>query len=121
MQIKAFGIRAKATWQSAFTCVLAIAVSFAASFPVLLKANSFALGAATTINLQGSAIQVDSFDSSNTNYSTDGLYDPSKARDHGDIVTTAYSGTALNLGNARVMGRLMTGSNGLVSLGSGVR
>ena len=66
-----------------------------------------------------SGIVVDSYDSSDPNYSTDGRYDLAKAKDGGDLaVGGSPSGNELNLWNSRIMGRLYTAPEINVSLGS---
>jgi hypothetical protein len=51
---------------------------------------------------------VDSFDSSNTNYSTGGIYDPAKRRAHGDIITTSLATNAVYIGDSDVAGTIHT-------------
>jgi len=74
----------------------------------------------TNIVLNGSGVETDSYDSSNPLYSTDGEYDPAKARDHGDLVTNSNSTDknrpAIQLGNGKIRGRLRTGPTGLVTM-----
>lgn len=66
----------------------------------------------------GSGITTDSFDSSNTNYSTGGLYDPNKARDHGDVCTLSSTANLLNVGNGKIKGKVRTGPDGQVIVGA---
>src|SRR5437773_1381784 len=74
----------------------------------------------TNISLSGSGIETDSYDSSDDRYSTDGEYDPAKARDHGDLITNSNSTDknrpAIALGNGRIRGRVRTGPTGLVTM-----
>jgi hypothetical protein len=70
-----------------------------------------------TINLKGNNIASDSFDSSDPNYSTNGLYDPTKTRDNGDIATNSSLTNSVNVGNADIMGHVSTGPNGSVDIG----
>ncbi len=72
----------------------------------------------STVNFAGSGITTDSFDSSNTNYSTGGLYDPLKARDHGDVCSLSSVTNALQVGNGKVKGKVRTGPQGQVSIGA---
>jgi hypothetical protein len=60
------------------------------------------------VNFGGNKIMVDSFDSSNTNYSTGGLYDPNKRRAHGDIITTSLATNAVYIGDSDVAGTIHT-------------
>jgi hypothetical protein len=77
----------------------------------------------TTLDWSGLGITTDSFDSSNTNYSTAGMYDPAKARDHGDVSTLLSTDGAIKLGNGTVKGTVHTGPGGTegvtATLGSG--
>jgi hypothetical protein len=70
-----------------------------------------------TINLKGNDISSDSFDSSDPNYSTNGLYDPTKTKDNGDIATNSSLTNSVNVGNADIMGHVSTGPNGSVEIG----
>jgi hypothetical protein len=79
---------------------------------------SAAIISAGTIDLQGNNIIVDSFDSGNTNYSTSGLYDPIKRSDGGDIATHSGLTNSVNVGNARIYGKLLTGPGGSASIGA---
>jgi hypothetical protein len=72
-----------------------------------------------TIDLKGNSIRTDSFDSSNTNYSTNGRYDPAKALDHGDIATNSGLTNSLLVGNAEIFGKASTGPKGSVAIGTG--
>jgi len=66
----------------------------------------------STMDWSGQGCASDSFDSSNTNYSTGGMYDPAKARDHGDISTLSSADGAINIGNGNVKGMVHTGPGG---------
>ncbi len=70
-----------------------------------------------TINLNGNNIATDSFDSSDPAYNTNGRYDSTKNKDHGDIATDSGLTNSVNVGNANVMGHVSTGPNGSVSIG----
>src|SRR5581483_10753969 len=63
-------------------------------------------------------VHIDSFISSDTNYSTGGLYDPAKARDRADVVTITSATNAIQLGNATVKGVVRTGAAGVVKVGA---
>lgn len=70
------------------------------------------------ITLNGNNIMVDSFDSSNTNYSTaTGYYDPAKNKDGGTVATNSDIISALNTGNADIYGTVSTGPGGTVDIG----
>jgi len=77
----------------------------------------------STLDWSGQGCTSDSFDSSNTNYSTGGTYDPAKARDHGDISTLSSANGAINIGNGNVKGMVHTGPGGMqdmtATIGSG--
>ena len=73
--------------------------------------SGFGKGAVITqgpINLSGGGVTIDSFDSSDPNYSTGGLYDPAKARDHGDIFTTSTLSNAMSIMESKVYGSTHT-------------
>ena len=72
----------------------------------------------STVDFAGGGITTDSFDSSNTNYSTGGMYDPKKARDHGDVVTLSSQVNLLDVGNGKVKGMVRTGPEGQASVGA---
>jgi hypothetical protein len=73
-----------------------------------------AIQAKSTLTLSGSSV-VDSFDSSNTNGSTGGLYDPAKRTANANVVTDSQAKPAVTLGNsAHIYGQLDTGPGGTV-------
>jgi hypothetical protein len=76
-----------------------------------------ALAAAQNIDFLGYPILVDSFDSSDPNYSTNGVYEPTRNKDGGDVVTDGNSGIALNVENASILGHVRTGPGSLISIG----
>jgi hypothetical protein len=69
------------------------------------------------INLNGNNIKTDSFNSGDERYSTDGLYDPAKARDNGDVATNSGLINTLDVGNADIKGTVSTGPGGAVAIG----
>jgi len=79
------------------------------------------------IYLSGNNVTIDSFDSSNPLYSTNGMYLPALSRDHGDVITNAGDGLtsnlkplyALDVGDADIKGHVTTGPSGTVHLTSG--
>jgi hypothetical protein len=77
-----------------------------------------AMGVRESIYLRGNGVQMDSFDSADPLASTDGQYDPAKARDHADIMTTNSGLTnSLDLANAKVRGVLYVAPGGGVIIG----
>jgi len=77
-----------------------------------------AMVAKGNINLSGQNVRTDSFDSGNTNYSTNGRYDASKAKDGGDVATDSSLTNSLSVGNANIFGRVSTGPGGSVAIGA---
>ena len=69
------------------------------------------------IDMNGNNVLTDSYDSSNPAYSTNGRWDSSKRRDHGDIASNDTLTNIVNVGNANIWGRVSTGPNGTVALG----
>jgi hypothetical protein len=76
-----------------------------------------AMAAERRIDLNGKNIATDSFDSMDPLYSTDGLYDPAKTKDNGDVVTNDTLTDSLSVGNATIKGQVKTGPNGSVTIG----
>jgi hypothetical protein len=74
---------------------------------------TMAIMASSNIDLLGNGILVDSFDSSDTHYSTAGQYDVAKRRDHGDVGTDLTLVDSLDIGNAEVYGKVHTGPGSL--------
>ena len=82
----------------------------------------FALVTPGAINLNGNDIAADSFDSTEPVYSgAGGAYDPAKHKGNGDIA--AYWGitNSVSVGNAEILGHLLTGPGAAVSIGAGGR
>jgi len=73
----------------------------------------------STMDLNGSGIATDSFDSSNTNYSTGGTYDPKKALDHGDIQSLSGATNAIQVDNGKIKGTVHTAPGGVAQVGPG--
>jgi hypothetical protein len=69
------------------------------------------------IDLSGNNIKTDSFDSSDSDYSTDGRYDAAKAKDNGDIATNSSLIDSLDVWNAEIHGKASTGPGGNVTVG----
>jgi hypothetical protein len=80
----------------------------------------YALIARGTIDLQGSNIMTDSFNSSDPAHSTNGMYPAGNTAmllSGGDVATDAGIVNAINIGNAKIHGRVNTGPNGTVAMG----
>ena len=73
-----------------------------------------------TIDLNGRNLYSDSYNSTNSAYSTNGRWDPSRALDHGDIASNDTITNSVNLGNATIRGSVATGPKGTISIGGGV-
>jgi hypothetical protein len=84
--------------------------------PVILTPGAMVV--LSTVDFSGQGISADSFISSDTNYSSGGLYDPRKARDHGDVVTLSSATNAIQVGNAKIKGIIRTGPDGQASVGA---
>lgn len=69
------------------------------------------------INLNGNNIKTDSFDSTDPNYSTNGVYDPTRVKSNGDVATDLDLTNSLNVGNANIWGHISTGPGGTASIG----
>jgi hypothetical protein len=80
--------------------------------PLPIFAN--ALVTKLNISLQGNDVHFDSFDSADPAYSTNGEYDPNKAKAGGDLAS-GYG--LITVGNAKINGRIKTGPAGSYSLG----
>lgn len=61
-----------------------------------------------TVEFKGGNAFVDSYDSSDPNYSTGGLYDPSKNKDNGSVGSTAVTVDAVSLSNSDIWGTVST-------------
>ena len=83
--------------------------------PIPLR--GFALAARQGIYLKGNSILIDSYDSSDPNYSTGGRYDPGKAKDNGNMAVTNTAQNSLNVGNAEVIGRVYVPDFDVIQIG----
>src|SRR4029450_10311920 len=77
-----------------------------------------AMVAKDTIDLGGNGMEIDSFDSADPNYSTNGLYDPTKRKDNGKVATNSRFTNSFVTGNATIRGTIATGPGGLPKIGS---
>lgn len=73
--------------------------------------------AARTVHLNGYNLFCDSFNSSDPNYSTGGLYDPAKATDTAVVASDNGIFNANNVGNVEIWGRLTTKPTFTLALG----
>jgi hypothetical protein len=73
---------------------------------------------ANTISLGTYSNSVDSFDSGNPAFSTNGKYDRSKARDNGDLAVNSGVINSMDTGNSMVYGHLATAFGGTIHVGS---
>ncbi len=85
-----------------------------ATLPGLFSKGLVAKG---QIDLRGNNVQTDSFDSSDPAYSTNGRYDPAKKKDKGDVATNSSLTNSLSVGNAKIIGKVSTGPEGVVGIG----
>lgn len=60
----------------------------------------------STIELNGWSMITDSFDSSDPNHSTNGQYDPAKAKDNGDLIADASITNSLTTGSLHAYGHI---------------
>jgi hypothetical protein len=71
-----------------------------------------------TIDMSGNNLMTDSFDSRDAAHSTNGRYDPAKAKDNGDIGSNLTVANSIKVGNANVYGHASTGPGGSVAVGA---
>lgn len=76
-----------------------------------------ALLAKSSITMSGAAT-VDSFDSSNPTYSTNGIYDPTKRNDQATLACTSLLPGCINMSSAQLYGYAATSFGGSVSPGT---
>ena len=75
-----------------------------------------AMAAKEKIDFKGFNTATDSFDSDNPDFSTNGRYDAARTRDKGNVASTLG---LLNVGNAKIKGKVQTGPTGSSDVGSG--
>jgi hypothetical protein len=103
-------------------------VRFYRAWRLLRPLFQYALAVQDSIDVYGNRFFADSFDSSSPLFSTNGLYDPGKTLDHGDVA--AWGGLAgltnwinvgtnnwTNIGKVTIQGSLQTGPYGAALLG----
>jgi hypothetical protein len=70
------------------------------------------------VDMSGNGILVDSFDSSNWNYSNYGKYGVASRRSNGDVASNDTITSSVSGGNANIYGHVATGPNGTITIGS---
>jgi hypothetical protein len=70
------------------------------------------------IDFSGNNVGMDSFDSMDPNFSTNGQYDSNKRKDNGDVATNSGLINSIKVGNANIYGRVSTGPGGAMSIGA---
>ncbi|MDW7979693.1 MAG: hypothetical protein RMH97_03915 [Verrucomicrobiales bacterium] len=79
-----------------------------------------AMAARSRIDLNGFNVNTDSFDSADPNFSDNGRYptnNVNKTRDNGDVATNGEIINTLDVGNAKVKGKVKTGPGGTIRIG----
>src|ERR1051326_1800426 len=76
-----------------------------------------AMAAKGQIDFKGNNVATDSFDSGDTNYNTGGLYDSTKDKANGDVVTDSNITNSLSVANSNIKGTIRTGPTGSPSIG----
>jgi len=97
----------------AITIISASDQYFFRAIKVVFSLYDLAVAAQSGINLNGNNLIIDSFDSTDPLYSTDGEYDPTKAKDSGDLA--AFSGVAV--ADAEVKGKIHLGPGASFTMG----
>ena len=69
------------------------------------------------IDMNGNNVKTDSFDSGDPAKSTNSLYDPTKAGDHGDVASNDGLTNTISVGNANIYGKVTTGPDGTATVG----
>ena len=70
-----------------------------------------------SIDMHGNNVRTDSFDSTDPNYSTNGMYYAAWARANGDVAVNASVTNSLSVGDADIYGHVSTGPHGSISMG----
>ncbi len=82
------------------------------AYPIPFRLFAYVLGAVTNINMNGNSLITDSYNSADTNLSTNGQYVSAKASTNGSV---ASGGGIVNLGVVTISGNLYLGSNAVYS------
>jgi hypothetical protein len=80
-----------------------------ATLPPAVPYFQLAIATVNALNANGNSFTVDSFDSSNTNYSTNGQWVAWKRKANGNILATSGLTGDTSLGNVNIYGHLYTG------------
>jgi hypothetical protein len=75
-----------------------------------------AMAVLTMIDLKGNNLNVDSYDSTDPNHSTNGMYNPATRLAGGDVATV---GGLIDVQNANIFGKLLVGPSASYAIGSG--
>jgi hypothetical protein len=105
-------------YSTGYVAVAALKATLARAVEVQTTAApvfSVGMAAIYDIKMNGNNVTTDSYISTNSAYSTDGKYDPTKALDNGDVASV-YG--LVNVGNGDVNGDLLTGPTGSNSVGA---
>ena len=78
---------------------------------------NFAIRTKEGVRTGSLGITMDSYDSSDPRYSINGMYDPAKTKDGGDVVLGWGDEGIQDLGNSKIKGKLFTVSNTTVTVG----
>ena len=70
------------------------------------------------IDMKGNNLTVNSWDSTDPDYSKNGRYDNKKTKAGGDVATRSGLVDSFNVGNAKIHGRVATGPGGTIAIGS---
>ncbi len=104
--------RAPFTAKFAFLNATALVFCALAWTSAAQQLRSAAIAARTTIEIDGSGVIIDSYDSRNPFWSNYGRYDPNHVRDNGDVLCNGALTNSIMLGSAGVYGHVATGPGG---------
>jgi len=79
---------------------------------------NFAIRSKEGVRTGSLGIILDSYDSADPRYSINGMYDPAKTKDGGDVVLGWGIEGLQDLGNSKIKGKLLTVSNTTVTIGT---
>jgi hypothetical protein len=105
---------------AATTATVSVPTGDASGYYRVRAARPFmhALAANRFIDLSGRNMRSDSYNSTNALRSTNGLYDPMKSGDRGDVAAILGLTNSLEVGNAKIYGHLWTGVGGSAVIGA---
>ncbi len=104
--------RAPFTAKFAFLNATALVFCALAWTSAAQQLRSAAIAARTTLEIDGSGVIIDSYDSRNPFWSSYGKYDPNHVRDNGDVLCNGTLTNSIMLGSAGVYGHVATGPGG---------